>query len=227
MVHIGIAHATGLAKVPVRSAFAEFWPEAEISEFEDSDLPAMRATAAGETPEIQRRIAALADQASDAGVDALLFTCSAFGHSIDLVAARLSIPVMKPNEAMFREALLTGGRVGIVATFAPSLQSMSREYAEIAREVGGSPELQVVCAEGAMSAALSGNSWKHDNLIAEAAGSLGKCDAIMLAQLSMTSACDAVRDLTGVEPLTSPASAVRMLRFMIGEQARAASLQAL
>lgn len=227
MTHIGVAHVTRLAKEPICSAFNEFWPEAAISDFEDYDLPPARAAAGCETAEIKKRIANLAAQAVDAGVDGLLFTCTAFSESIDLISERLPIPVLKPNDAMFREALMTGGRVGIVATFAPCLQTMSEEYAVIARELGGNPELQTVCAEGAMSAALSGNSWKHDTLIAEAAKSLGECDVIMMAQLTMISARSIVRELTGIEPLTSPASAVKMLRFMIDEQARASSLQAL
>lgn len=227
MAHIGVAHVTRLAKEPVRSAFSEIWPEAEISDFGDYDLPPVRAAAGCETPEIQARIAALATQACDAGVQALLFTCTAFSKSIELVARRLPIPVLTPNEAMFREALMTGGRVGLVATFAPSLQAMSEEYAMIARELGENPELQTVCAEGAMSAALSGNTWKHDNLIAEAAKSLDKCDVIMMAQLSMASARSSVRELTGIEPLTSPESSVKILRFIIREQIRESSLQAL
>ena len=227
MAHIGVAHVTRLAKEPIRAAFAEFWPEAKVTDFGDYDLPPVRAAAGCETPEIKHRIASLAAQAMDAGVDGLLFTCTAFCESIDQVAERLPVPVLKPNEAMFREALMNGGRVGLVATFAPSLQAMSDEYAAIAREVGGNPELQTAYADGAMSAALSGNSWKHDTLIAEAARSLGKCDVIMMAQLSMTSARNTVRELTGIEALTSPASAVKMLRFMIDEQARASSLQAL
>ncbi len=227
MTHIGVAHVTRLAKEPICSAFNEFWPEAAISDFEDYDLPPARAAAGCETAEIKKRIANLAAQAVDAGVDGLLFTCAAFGESIDLVAERLPIPVLKPNEAMFREALMIGGRVGLVATFAPSIQIISDEYAALARDVGKNPELKTVCAENAMSAALSGNSWKHDTLIAEAAKSLGECDVIMMAQLTMISARSIVRELTGIEPLTSPASAVKMLRFMIDEQARASSLQAL
>lgn len=218
MAYIGVAHATALAIDPIRRAFEEHWPEAEMEDFSDFDLPAARAAAGGETPEIRERLGLLANRAADAGVDAILFTCSAFGQSIEDVQNRLPMPVLKPNEAMFHEALARGGKVGMVATFAPSIQSMSEEYAVLARELGADPALQTVCADKAMEAALSGDSWLHTRMIVDAAMKLEGCDVIMLAQFSMVEAADAVEEATGIRPLTSPASAVRMLKTLVGAE---------
>jgi Asp/Glu/hydantoin racemase len=223
MAFIGVAHATTLAIDPIRQAFADYWPEAGLEDFSDLDLPAALAAAGGETPEIRERLGKLADRAADSGVDAILFTCSAFGRSIEEVQNRLPMPVLKPNEAMFHEALARGGKVGMVATFAPSIPSMTAEYEALARQVGADPELRTICAEKAMEAALAGDSWLHARIITDAALRLSGCDVIMLAQFSMVEAAEPVEEATGIRPLTSPASAVRMLKTLVGEDTRLAA----
>ena len=45
----------------------------------------------------------------------------------------------------------------------------------------------------AMTALLAGKRDRHDALVADAAGALAHCKAIMLAQFSMAPAADAVR----------------------------------
>ena len=69
------------------------------------------------------------------GADGILFTCSAFGPCIEACARELApMPVLKPNEAMIEEAVaLTGphGRIGLMATFAPTLASMPPEFSVV------------------------------------------------------------------------------------------------
>ena len=66
----------------------------------------------------------------------ILFTCSAFGPCIDAVAGAAwpRVPVLKPNEAMIDDAVRAArafgrrGRIGLIATFAPTLASMPAEF---------------------------------------------------------------------------------------------------
>ena len=126
------------------------------------------------------------------------------------------MPVLKPNEAMFSEALNAGSKVGMIATFQPSVPSMEREFREMAADAGSDAELTAVCVPDAMQALLSGDAGTHNALIAAAVDGLGDVDVLLLAQFSMAQARDAVQAKTNAPILTSPESAVRALQAVLG-----------
>ena len=111
----------------------------------------------------------------------MLFTCSAFGEAIEGAAAALAAPVLKFNEPMFDVALTIGGRIGMLATFAPAVTSMEDEFRELAYGRKASATLETALVRGAREALMSGETDKHDHLIAQAASELKGCNAIMLA----------------------------------------------
>src|SRR5690606_34321339 len=116
----------------------------------------------------------------DLGVDAVLFTCSAFGPAIDLVMADLApLPVHKPNTAMVDEAVAHGRRIGLLASYAPTLQSMTAEFSS-------SVDVQTCLCSDALLALAANDPATHDAMVAEAARScLADCDVIALAQFSL------------------------------------------
>jgi Asp/Glu/hydantoin racemase len=128
-----------------------------------------------------RRIGDLAEYAAAIGANGILFTCSAFGEAIEAAAARLSIPVLKPNEAIFEAALAIGGRIAMLATFAPSVGSMEDEFRDMAAARQSRATIETYCVPGAMAALRVGNGAEHDRLIAEAAPRFADCDAVLLA----------------------------------------------
>ena len=117
MTRIALIHATPAAVGPIEAAFAETWPEPDLVNLLDDSLSRDRALAADLTESMYRRFDALGGYAVSIGVDAILFTCSAFGPAIERVARAAAIPVLKPNEAMFAEAIARGGQIGMLATF--------------------------------------------------------------------------------------------------------------
>ena len=176
----------------------------------DDSLSADLARAGAVDGRMSERFIALADYALRTGASGILFTCSAFGPCIDAVRRRWpDVPVLKPNEAMIDDAVRAGRRIGLVASFAPTLASMPAEFP-------AGTELISVLAEGALDALNRGDAATHDRLVADAARRIAPaCDAIALAQFSLARAAPAVEREVSVPVLTTPASAVRALRTRI------------
>ncbi|WP_395713148.1 aspartate/glutamate racemase family protein [Reyranella sp.] len=212
MPRIALIHATPAAVGPIVDEFASAWPAAEIVNVLDDSLSKDRARDGRLTTAMERRFDVLADYALSLGAEAILFTCSAFGLAIERVASRLAIPVLKPNEAMFAVALTSGRRIGMVATFAPSIPSMEEEFQADAARAGAAVELRSLLAPGALEALNAGRADEHARRIVEAGRTLDGCDAIMLAQFSMAPVAGALRQAVACPVLTSPASAVATLK---------------
>jgi len=210
---IALIHATPLAIEPVNEAFRRLWPAAEARNLLDDSLAPDLARTGHLDDAMVDRFRRLAAYTVDCGADAILFTCSAFGPAIERAALdQAPRPVLKPNEAMFAEAMGLGRRIGMVATFAPSLPPMEAEFAAMAAAAGSPARLETVCTPDAMPALAAGDTATHDRLVAEAAATLAHCDTVLLAQFSMARARDAVSERVAAPVLTSPDSAVDALR---------------
>ena len=215
-MRIGLIHAVQVAIEPINQAFASQWPEAECMNVLDDRLSVDRAKSADLTDDINERILRLARYGRDGGADAVLFTCSAFGPAIAAAGDALDVPVLKPNDAMFEAALGYGERIGLLVSFEPSVASLREEFEELVAARGLKVELDAVCVPEAMDALRAGDGPRHDALLADAAGQLSDCGAIMLGQFSTARAKAAVEAATGKPVLTSPDTAVAALKRLIG-----------
>jgi hypothetical protein len=129
------------------------------------------------------------------------------------VAAKAGVPVLKPNEAMFEAALAAGKRLGMLATFEPSVAGMEAEFRDIA---GDRATLDSFCVAGAMKALQAGGGGEHDERLAAAAPRFADYDAVMLAHFSTSRAATAVKAAVHCPVLTAPGAAVTKLKGMIG-----------
>ncbi|GGF36497.1 arylsulfatase [Aliidongia dinghuensis] len=205
-MRIALIHALRHSIAPIEAAFARLWPEAQLQNLLDDRLSADLARDGRLTPAMTERFLTLSRYAAGAGADGLLFTCSAFGPCIEASAAALApLPVLKPNEAMIADAVAAGRRIGLLATFPPTLVSMPPEFPAGVTVV---PKL----IDGALAALDAGDGAEHDRLAAQAARDLMDCDVIALAQFSLARAADAVAAATGKRVLTTPDCAVLELR---------------
>ncbi|MDP3520726.1 MAG: aspartate/glutamate racemase family protein [Hydrogenophaga sp.] len=214
-MRIALIHALAHSVAPINDAMASDWPEAVRMNLLDDSLSvdlARTASAGGNGLDaaMHQRFEDLCAYAEGTGAQAILFTCSAFGPCIEAAAARRPhLPVLKPNEAMVADAVASGVQVGLIASFAPTLQSMPAEFP-------ASTPLRTALAEGAMAAMDRGDGTAHDEAVWAAAQALlaQGCRVIALAQFSMARAAPLLRQRlpASVPVLTTPDSAVAALR---------------
>ncbi len=213
MTRIALIHALAHSVAPVNAEFERQWPSAQRMNLLDDSLSAdLARSATGLDAAVDARFDALADYALRTGAQGILFTCSAFGTCIEKVARRLApLPVLKPNEAMIEAALAHGGRIGLVASFAPTLRSMPAEFPP-------GTELDMELAAGALDALNRGDLEAHDDCAASAALALRArgCGVIALAQFSLARAHARVAERTGLPVLTTVDTAVRKLHRLLG-----------
>ena len=219
---IALIHATPLAINPVNSSFQKLWPEAKLQNILDDSLSRDLAALGHLTADMVERFIDLAQYAKRVGCQGILFTCSAFGEAIEAAAAATGIPTLKPNEAMFEEALQVALKakpnpadplnIGLVATFAASIDSMREEFMAMTANMNRVVNLHGVHVPLAMEALAKGQAQEHDQRIAVGIENMPTCDVVMLAQFSMAAAQTLAQTKTTAPVLTSPDCAVIALQ---------------
>lgn len=213
---IVLIHAVATAIPPMRHAFREGWPAAEVRNLLDDDLMPAYTREGGLTPHIVERICELALYAARTGGDGILFTCSVFPEAEDMAKRLVRIPLLKPDEAMIATALDAGKRIGVVATNPPAAPATAAQLKAAAAARGMDIEVFTSLAEGAFAAGNAGDSATHDRLVIEATERLADTvDVICLAQVSMALVRLQAQARVRVPVLTSPATAVARLRTLL------------
>ncbi|ROT46583.1 aspartate/glutamate racemase family protein [Pusillimonas sp. NJUB218] len=216
MTRIALIHALSHSVSPVNVAFEYAWPEATIMNLLDDSLSSDLARNNGiADPAMHKRFLTLGDYAVSTGADAILFTCSAFGTCIEgVVKQHPTIPVLKPNEAMIAQAAAHYRKVGLLASFGPTLQSMPAEFPKHIDLVPG-------LAEGALDALNRGDVKTHDAAAVTAAKKLAAegCEAIALAQFSLARSAPAIAAATDLPVLTTIDSAIAELKRRLSHRA--------
>jgi hypothetical protein len=212
---IYLIHAADVAMGPIVASFVANWPEARTVNLLEDALMTDLAADGRLTDAMIERFVHIGQYCVKAGADGILFTCSAFGPAIEECRRQVSIPVLKPNEAMYEQLVARSGTVGLLATFQPSLPSMLAEIDAYAKRQGTDVKVRPTLVEGALDALLARRADEHNRLIAEAAVREKSCDTLAFAQFSMAPAKPLAAGRTSTPILTTPDSAVAKLKTLL------------
>jgi Asp/Glu/hydantoin racemase len=173
--------------------------------------------AGGTTPgHVRRRLVDYARYAEESGAQALLVSCSSIGEAATAAADFVSIPVLRIDTPMAELAVLSGDRIGVLATLSATLGPTTRLVQESAARQNRTPTIAARKIDGAFSALRAGDRMAHDRLVLAAFSELAaECDVVVLAQASMARVIEHVRNQPGGPTvLASPDSGMTQLNTL-------------
>ncbi len=211
---VAFIHTSPAAIAPVMQFYSAAAPEFEITNLLDDGL--LRLLAAGRGEEVRRRLEAMLRAAAETYQPELaMVTCSSVSKEmVDSLARDFPFPVLKIDYPMARRAVRAGRRVGVAATFPPTLVPTSRLLREAARESGAEIEIVEEVAPEAYHALLANDTATHDRLLAAAVENLQGKDvsAVVLAQVSMARTLPLIERTARVPVLTSLHTSLEAIR---------------
>jgi Asp/Glu/hydantoin racemase len=196
---------------------AELLPGVRLFHILDEPMVERVKRRGGLADEDAARLVQHVEAAAAIGAEVVLVTCSTISPVVDMIRSSAAIRVLKIDEAMIREAVSLGRRVGVVATAATTLEpTRDLLVAEAARQ-GKEVTPELVLVEGAIAALFAGNGESHDRLVAGAALDLAaRSDVVVLAQASMARALAAMPEDQRPAPiLSSPHLALAQVKQLL------------
>jgi Asp/Glu/hydantoin racemase len=180
-------HTSPPAIAPLMQFYTEAAPELEITNLLDDGL--LRLLSAGQTATAQARLSDMIRTASATyGAELAMVTCSSVSKEmVEQLDKDFELPVLKIDYPMARRAVRAGKRIGVAATFSPTLVPTGKLLSEAAAEAGTEIEIIRQVSTEAYEALLSGDAATHDKLLLAAIEQLDRRQVavIVLAQVSM------------------------------------------
>jgi aspartate/glutamate racemase len=212
---IALIHTSPAAIAPLMRFYADAAPELEITNLLDDGL--LRLLAAGEHPTVEERLTEMLRVAVRTyGIELGMVTCSSVTKGmVEKLAPLFDLPVLKIDYPMAREAVGAGRRrIGVAATFPPTIVPTSRLINEAAGEAGATVELIHEVMPEAYDALLSGDEETHDELLCAGVERLAArgVDVIVLAQISMARVLPRLEGKIGVPVLSSLHTSLSAIR---------------
>ncbi len=213
-MRVVMIHALAESIPPVRLAFQDEFPEAEVINLLDEGL--LIDFPGSITPNLRRRMSDLICYSQDNSADAIGLACSVYAPVVDSARDLIDVPLVSSYGPVMQEAASAGPRVGVIATNDATM-SDSEYYLELAaREVG----VEVVVTQRLATDLIqvlreSRHSAFEKRLEEEVLALAPDVDVVLLSQFSFATALEHLRKVSPVPVLSAPHSSARTLKKML------------
>lgn len=213
MTRLAIIHSSPATIEPLKNLAREMMPGIDVINFlDDSILPQLRDNG-GNVEEVAGRLVQYATFAEQAGADVILSACSSVGEVAARMRERVSVPVVRIDEAMAETAVRCGRVIGVAATLATTLNPTLRLIQNKAASLDRAVELKSLLVNEAYQKLIAGDAAGHDVLLAEALLKFTReTDVIVLAQASMARVLLTLPDDVQDRFLTSPRLGIEQVK---------------
>ena len=162
---------------------------------DSSLLPEIR-KAGRPTQSVIQRMTLYAMAAESMGADLILNSCSTVGEVADIFSRVVSVPVLKIDDPMARQAAKLGSNIAVIATLPTTLGPSRRAINRYGKEMGRNIEFTEFLDQPAWEALAAGDSKRHNEILIDSIRKLDKqgFDAIVMAQVSMRALLPELKD---------------------------------
>jgi len=212
---VGAVHALKQSIQPTTAAFESEWPTVEVSHLLDGSLYLGRSQGTADASELARRIQALLADGCSTDSDGIIFTGSFFGDAVAQARSAIGIPVLRSFDGVLDEALREDRPLYVLSTAVDSVVLLQEEFRQEVQRRALSTTVSGNVVEGALTAVVSGEAARHDELVLNAVESVDPEATIVFAQFSMERVLSPAIELRRQSVVGPATSAVRLLRRKI------------
>ncbi len=213
-MRVTMIHAVTESILPVRLAFREEFPEAEVINVLDEGL--LFDFNNQITPQLRRRMSNLIGYCQDNHADAIGLACSVYAPVVDSARNLVNVPLVSSYGPVMSDAVAAGPRVGMIASVAATILD-SEYYLRLAAEEAGKPIEPVLCLAEDLIAVIrtEGQSSLERRLEEEVMKLAPDVDVVLLTQFSFAAALAHLQIVSPVPVLSAPHSSARTLKRLL------------
>ena len=163
---IAIVQTSAVSSTELSALCKEIIPDVKVWEIIDNSLIAEVNANGGVTKAVRRRLLSYYENAQSLGVDAILNQCSSVSEVAEDFKKLIDIPIVKIDEAMAREAVRLGKKIGVIATVETTLGPSCSLIENAAKQAGKEIEIVRYLVEGAMMILIEqGDKERHNAMV--------------------------------------------------------------
>jgi len=213
-MRVTMIHAIAESIPPVRLAFDEEFPEAEVINVLDESLLVDFDDQL--TPDLRRRITNIIGYCQDNKADAIGLACSVYAPVVESAKDLVHVPLVSSYGPVMADAVTAGPRIGLIASVASTMQD-SKYYLHLAAdEAGVEIEPQLCLAEDLVTVMRAeGQSGLERRLEEEVLKIASKIDVVLLTQFSFAAALAHLEKVSPIPVLSAPHSSARTLKKLL------------
>ena len=216
-MRVVMIHAIAESIPPVRMAFGDVFPEAEVINLLDEGL--LIDFDDKLTPKLIRRMSSLVSYSADHGADAIGLACSVYAPAVEIIKNLVAVPLVSSYGPVMADAVALGPKIGIIASVPATIRDAEHYLREEAKQQNREIEPYPRLAEDLIDVLRHQGEEAFQKRLAEEVDILApQVDAVLLSQFSMATALDHVSKNCPV-PVLSPAhSSARRLKELLSER---------
>ena len=213
-MRVVMIHALAESIPPVRMAFGQVFPEAEVINLLDEGL--LIDFDDKLTPKLLRRMGTLVTYSADYGADAIGLACSVYAPAVEILKELVDVPLVSSYGPVMADAVAAGPRVGIIASVPATIRDAEHYLLKEAKERNTKIETFPCLAEDLIPVLREQGEEGFQRRLAEEVNKLApKVDAVLFSQFSMATALDHVKSNCSVPVLSPPHSSARHLKELL------------